>query len=281
VVSLSQNNGLDWTEIASVTDRIKQMVALKPMIYRRYDYRLKFELKGAGTGLDAVSVINDIQHSQRPLPILDKGDNQITYSAGAQEGTITAYGSLPHNGEGKQGQKNLIFNDFHPVLEGVSPERFNLERSGGTVTVPIQTPGDMTRLRIGCFYRADDASDGWTIEASFDEGKTFVPVAALEGPNNGNSKYVVFGKVPAGIRAVQVRLTGHKKVGQLFIAELRIDADYKEPHGGLTPIKITYAYDEEGQPKTDVHVAKGGEENYTIHCEGKPVMKSITLELAP
>ena len=31
---------------------------------------LKFEMTGAGTGLDALSIRHDIQHSQRPLPAL-------------------------------------------------------------------------------------------------------------------------------------------------------------------------------------------------------------------
>jgi hypothetical protein len=39
-------------------------------------------------------------------------------------------------------------------------------------------------------------------------------------------------------------------------------------------------WDEGGQPRRDVHVARKPEETYTIRCATRPVMKSITLELA-
>jgi hypothetical protein len=275
-VSFSDNNGLDWKEISNVTASGPQTVDLKPLVYRRYDYRLKFQLKGKGTGLDAVKVTHDIQHSQRPLPILDKGDNHITFSEGPQEGTITIEGNLSKDDGSGKGDKNLLFSSFHPVLEGLASKSLMIEGNSGTATVPIKTPGDMTRLRIGAGYRA--GKEGWTIQASFDDGKTFVDIGKLEGPYKGMSKYMVFDKVPVGARSAQVRLTGQGK--ENFIMDLRIDADYKEPHGGLAPVKVTYVYTENGQDKTDVHVAKTADDAYTIHCDAKPEMKSITLEVA-
>ena len=44
--------------------------------------------------------------------------------------------------------------------------------------------------------------------------------------------------------------------------------------------KITYVWEENGQEKRDVHVARRPEETYTIRCASKPLMKSIILELA-
>ena len=61
---------------------------------------------------------------------------------------------------------------------------------------------------------------------------------------------------------------------------LRIDADYRQPYGGFQPVKITYVWEEGGLEKTDVHVAASPQESYKITCEGKPTMKSISLELA-
>ena len=47
---------------------------------------------------------------------------------------------------------------------------------------------------------------------------------------------------------------------------LRIDADYREPAGGFRPVKITYAWEEGGKPKSDVHVARSPQDTYTITC---------------
>jgi hypothetical protein len=60
----------------------------------------------------------------------------------------------------------------------------------------------------------------------------------------------------------------------------RIDADYKEPHGGFRPVRVTYLWEEGGLEKQDVHVAKKPDETYQITCESTPVMKSLILELA-
>jgi hypothetical protein len=83
--------------------------------------------------------------------------------------------------------------------------------------------------------------------------------------------------VPAGSRKALVKLAG-KQRNTTLIFDLRIDADYKEPHGGLAPVKVTYAWEEKGQPKQHVHVAKSADEQFTVRCEEKPVMKAIILE---
>jgi hypothetical protein len=276
-VSISDNNGLDWKPLATVTADGEQKIDLKSQVYRRYDYRLKFDLKNAG--LNALTVTHDIQNSQRALPILDKGDTKVSFSAGPQEGTITIHGNVDKTDPAKA--KNLVFNEFHPRYDNVEPAGLRVQKGSGTVTVPIETPGDMTRLRMGIFYRANDASDSWTAEASFDNGKTFTTIGTMQGPARGDSKYFVFDKVPANTKSALVRLTGKAHApDNVFIRDLRIDADYKEPRGGFAPVKVTYAYEENGEPKTSTHVATSPTDSYTIHCDAKPKMKSITLELA-
>ncbi len=279
IVSFSDNNGLDWREIARVDAAGPaggSKVDLKRYIYRRYDYRLKFVLQGKGTGLNAVKVMHDIQHSQRPLPILDQGDNRITFSEGPQEGTITVEGNLnPNNPAAKA--KNLSYADFHPRKSGVGEPFLRVTGATGEFAYAVETPGDITRLRIGAHYRCRDARDGWTIEASFDGGKSYAPVGTLDGPMPGSSKYLVLDKVPAGSRSTLVRFTGRQR-NTTVLLDLRIDADYAEPHGGLAPVKVTYAWQENGQDKQDIHIAGAAEQSYTIHCAEKPVMKSVSLE---
>jgi hypothetical protein len=273
-VWFSENNGLDWKEIANVTTAGDHKVDLKPLVFRRYDYRLKFVLSGKGTGLESVKVTHDIQHSQRPLPALGEGENTVRFSAGPQEGTITVEGSTKLENKGK----NLLHTDFHPRAKNIAEgSTIHLAGGEGEIVFPVQTPGDITRLRVGAHYRARDARDGWDVSASFDGGKTWRPVGNLEGPHAGMSKALALNDVPAGSRAALVKFAGRQR-NTTLIFDLRIDADYKEPHGGLAPVKVTYAWEEGGQAKQHVHIAKSADEAFTIRCAHKPVMKSITLE---
>jgi hypothetical protein len=276
-VTFSDNNGLDWREVTTIDKSGEQRVnlSLKPFVYRRYDYRLKFTISGAGTGLRELVFRHSIQHSQRALPALAAGKNTITFDAGAAEGTITIEGSTNPKVKGKQ----LISADFHPVIEGVAEGPPTLKGGQGSITFPIATPGDMVRLRFGCHYRARDAKDGWDLQVSFDNGQTFKTVDRAAGPTPGLCKYVTFGDVPAGTRQALVRFAGTQR-NTTCLFDYRIDADYKEPHGGFQPVVIEYRWEENGQAKQDVHIARKAQETYTITCTARPVMKSITVELA-
>jgi hypothetical protein len=277
VVAFSDNHGLDWTEIARIDHSGQQQLDLKPYCYRRYDYRLKFQLDGKGTGLDALSIRHDVQHSQAPLPALLAGDNKITFSAGPHEGTVTLEGatSVAFRDKGR----SLFYKDFHPILTGnVRTDGMRVEGKG-SITFPIATPGEMTRLRVNAFYRARDKRDGYEVEVSLDGGKTFNPVLKLGGPIPATSRYFTIADVPPGTKEAQLRFNGHT-VNTTMLFGLRIDADYRQPHGGFRPVKITYAWEEDGKPRRHEHVAARPEETYTIRCGPKTVVKSFTVELA-
>jgi hypothetical protein len=274
-VLFSDNNGLDWKEIAKTTTSGDQKVDLSSLVLRRYDYQLKFELRGRGTGLDAVKLIHDIQHSQRPLPALAEGDNTISFSAGPPEGTITIEGATNLNVKGKQ----LVYTDFHPVIDGMEKNLFVGQAGKGSIAFPVATLGDMVRLRFGTHYRARDAKDGIDYQVSFDGGKTWKPVDRAAGPTAGDCKYVTFSDIPAGTREALVRFAATSR-NATGIFNFRIDADYQEPQGGFRPVRVTYRWQENGAAKEHVHVARRPAETYTIRCDSKPVMKSITMELA-
>jgi len=274
-VAFSDNNGLDWKDVAHLTSG-QGHVNLKPLVYRRYDYRLRFTLTGQGTSLSALKLIHDIQHSQRVLPALDKGTNTITFSAGPQEGTITVEGAT----NPKNKSKNLTLADFHPDTHNLkdTPALF-LTGPKGDITFPITAPGDITRIRCGLHYRARGAADGWDLQASFDSGKSFKTFHHFAGPYGGNSEYVTLSEIPPGARSVLVRLAGTQR-NTTGILDLRIDADYLEPHGGFAPVKITYVYNEGATEKRNTHTTTHQNDTYTINCADKPALKSITLELA-
>src|SRR5207245_3500035 len=111
-------------------------------------------------------------------------------------------------------------------------------------------------------------------------GKTWITVDRAHGGVAGSCKYVVTTDVPAGTKEALVRYSGTSR-NATGILGFRIDADYKEPLGGFRPVQVTYVWEEEGQAKRNVFVAKKPEETYTITCAAKPLMKSIALELAP
>ncbi|MCY3019833.1 MAG: hypothetical protein NTW87_12500, partial [Planctomycetota bacterium] len=250
---------------------------LKPFTYLRYDYRLRFTLNGKGTGLDALKITHDIQHSQAPLPALAEGANTIAVACGAQEGTITFEGNMdPDAAKGKQ----VAHLDYHPVLNGLDGKLLRVGDSGkGDATYTLATPGDITRVRMNLHFRARDAKDGYEVQMAFDEGKTFKKVEDVAGPFKGSSKYFTCADVPAGAKQAQVRLIGRQR-NTACIFDMRMDADYKEPNGGFRPVKVTYVWDEAGAEKRDVHVAQKPEETYTIKCAAKPTMKSLIVELA-
>jgi hypothetical protein len=137
----------------------------------------------------------------------------------------------------------------------------------------------MLRLRFGAHYRARDRRDGLDYEVSFDGGKTWKAAARAAGPTPGDCKYVTFGDVPAGTRAALVRFAGTSR-NATGIFNFRIDADYREPHGGFRPVRMTYTWEEDGRPRQHIYLARTPQERYAIPCKGRPVMKSITLELA-
>jgi len=271
-VSFSDNNGMDWKQIAAVTSPGPQEVDLSPSVLRRYDYRLKFELKGKGAGLDALRIEHDVQNSQRALPAFAAGKNTLTFTAGPAQSTVTVEGCTSEEAKGK----NLLYSDFHPEINGMKGTWIE---GKGDMTFPVATPGDITRLRFGTQFRARDGKDGLDYQVSFDAGKTWKTVSRAAGPTPGDCHYVTVSDVPAGTREAKVRFSGTSRNATGFL-NFRIDADYKEPAGGFRPVKVTYRWDEEGKPKEQVFVAKKSEETWTVTCAGKPVMKSIVMELA-
>ncbi len=274
-VAISDNNGLDWKDLATVTTQGAFHLDLTPSIRRRYDYRLRLTLVGARVGLDRFAITADIQHSQRALPALRAGANTVAFSAGADEGTITCEGDIDEG----HADKNLVVDAFHPVTDHLSGSPLRVDGRTGSITFKLATPGDLARLRFGCHYRARDAKDGWDLQASFDGGASFTTVAHAPGGVAGNCLYVS-ADAPKGMREAQVRFVG-TQVNTTCLLDYRIDADYREPRGGFAPVQVTYVWSEGGAEKRDVHIARTATETWPIQCGQQPVMKSLIVEPAP
>ena len=175
--------------------------------------------------------------------------------------------------------KNLMYTDFHPVRENIADDKLMVKGDTGSVTYDVVTPADMTRINILTHYRAYGRA-GWDVQVSYDGGKSFKSVSKLTGPVKAIGNYTVLSDIPAGTKAAKVRWVGTGGNSGLMIFNLRIDADYKLPGAGFRPVKVTYQWTEAGVSKSDEHVAKSASETYTIHCDLKPTMKSLIVELA-
>jgi hypothetical protein len=276
-VLYSQNHGLDWIELARVTSSVEQRVDLTPLVLRRYDYRLRFVLEGKGTGLDTLRIHHDIQHSQRALPALGRGLNTITFSSGPQEGTITLEGSLDVEDRSKQ----VLWAEYRPRLQGIREKNgWEVEGRRGVATIPIETPGDLVRLRLTVSYRARDRRDAWEIGFSLDDGTSYRSVGRCGGPRlNYTCSFTVSG-IPPKTRSALVRLVG-EQWNATRIKNLRVDADFREPQGGFRPVRITYVWDEAGTERRHSHVAATPQDTYQIQVGKRFRMKSLVLELAP
>ena len=206
-VSFSRNHGVGWKEIysAAAGKVFKYTVDLRPFIHRLYDYWIRIDIQGDGTHLNSLRAEHDTQHSQRALPALVQGDNTIHFSSGPPQGTFTIEGNTrtvhPHI---------LNVREFHPEMVGVVSNQYGLimTAGNGSVTFPIETPGDLTRLRFGCHYRARSAKDGWNLDVSWDEGRSWQTIDRAAGPVVGSCKYVSPDKIPEGKTKALVRYTG-------------------------------------------------------------------------
>ncbi len=169
--------------------------------------------------------------------------------------------------------------EHHPALDGVECTRDGLEarRDGGTATFAVETPGDMARVRFGLSY-ASDPGCGWDLLVSFDVGKTWQAAGSVKR-DDAPCLWVTFSDVPRGARKALVRYRAAGS-GTNRLTNFRIDADYAEPAGGFRPVRVTYVWLENGVEKRDVHVAQSPSETYAIHCDAKPVMRSLITELA-
>ncbi|HYF50750.1 MAG TPA: hypothetical protein VEJ63_15155 [Planctomycetota bacterium] len=274
-VEFSDTNGLSWKPLATLAKSGDETIDLSKLVLRRYDYRLKFTLKGKGTGLDALKISHDVQQSQRALPALGLGENKIAFSAGPQESTITI---AAKNSLNAHKDKQVEYTDFKPEVKGLN-NALKMEGPEGSITFPVSVPGEMTRLRTALHYRTWGDEDCWEVHASFDSGKTFNKIGDGPPQKFGRTAYVVYDKVPAGTKDALVKFVGKKKSENLLFA-FRIDADYKAPQLGFRPVKVTYVWDENGAEKRHEYIARKADEAYTIKCDAAPTMKSIVLEVA-
>lgn len=286
-VSISTNNGRTFTPLWTTSKQgvNEGVVDLKDKILRRYAYWLKIEIAAGSptsASLDSLTVENDIQHAPRTLPWLGKGSNTITVAADPDTTLATRTISCRITPDAAFAQNETT------ASLGVVFENLDVKDGGcwwkggaGTMTVPIETPGDLTALRFGAQARARGDRDAVKMLASFDGGKTWKEIGKIAGPTAGVTQYFRSGDVPAGAKKALLRyeLTGNNTIG---IMSFRVDADYKDPLAGkaVRPFQVVHRWKENGQEKTHKETIDKLPASYKINANAAPEMVSVTYEMA-
>jgi hypothetical protein len=285
-VSLSTNNGRTFSPLwsADKTGSTAAVVDLNDRIHRRYAYWLKIEITSAtadGAGLDAFAVENDIQHAPRTLPWLGKGANTVTVAADADT-TLASQAVTCRISTDERFTKNESAKSMGVTFDNLDVKDGSCWWKGGvgTMTVPVETSGELTALRFCTQYRARGAKDLIRVQVSFDDGKTWKEAAKLAGPTPGMTETSRFAEVPPGAKKALCRyeLSGNNTVG---IFSFRIDADYKDPLAAkaLRPFVVVYRWKENGAEKTDRKTVDKLPFTYAINAAAVPEMVSVMYEM--
>jgi hypothetical protein len=283
-VRLSTNNGLDYAPVGNARGAAPFALDTSKAIFRRYAYRVKLELTGAGAGLTDLILKSEVQVSQRALPILTKGSNTVTVMAEPGRNTMTMEGKA----DSKE-KRNETFASHHAGTEALMKDRSTLwierqyskpeDQRHGYVTFPVSAPGAIKGVRASGQFRARQKRAGVKLEASFDQGKTWKEFLNVPGPYSDFSTGGELKDVPQGKTEALVRyhLYGPEPTGVLAY---RIDIDYDDgPAKGVRPFNVVYTWTEGGQEKQHKQLIAKTPFSYRISIAGKPVMKSVTIEM--
>lgn len=255
-------------------------VRLDERIRRRYAYRIKVELHG-GAKLAGVQVQNDFQHAPRTLPRLEAGKTTITVAAGLDPAlatrTITGRIAAPAGFARNETAEGM----------GVTFDNLDLRHNAcwwkggtGTMTVPIDVPGDLVALGFSAMIRARGERDVVRAAVSGDGGRTWREVAAMTGPTQGRTHHVRVDDWPAGVRAALLRfqLTGDNTVG---VQSFRVDADHRDPLAAASPrpFRVVHRWRERGADRSHAETIARLPATYTIEAGPDPEMVSVTCEM--
>lgn len=285
-VSISTNNGRTFTPLwaAEKTGNAPNTVDLGERILRRYAYWLKIEIQSTsetGAGLEVLEIENDIQHAPRTLPWINQGTNTITVAADGDSTLATQTIACRITADAKF-TKNETTQSMGVAFENLKVQDGSCWWQGGvgSMTVPIEVPGDLAALNFGGHIRARGARDVVKMLLSFDEGKSWKEAARIAGPTPATTNYFRFAAVPVGVRKALLRyeLSGNNTIG---IFSFRVDADYRDPRAaaGIRPIQVVYRWKENGELKTQQTTIQTLPQRWQIDTKGNPALLSVTCEM--
>lgn len=282
-VSISTNNGRTFVPIhsASLSGPARAAIDLKDRIFRRYAYWIRIEWTGDAS-LETFEVRNDFQHAPRTLPWLGSGANTITVAAD-RDPTIATRSIACRITPDPAFDKNETTATMGVRFENVELKYDACWWKGGTgtMTVPVEVPGDLVGMGFSAQVRARGEKDRVKVSASIDEGKTWRDVAAIKGPTQGRTEHHRVDRWPAGVRKVLLRfeLTGNNTIG---VQNFRVDADYRDPTAAATfiPFRVVHRWKEGGRERSHVETINRLPARYRIDAGPEPEMVSVGYDMA-
>jgi hypothetical protein len=281
-VSLSTNNGRSFTDVASISlvGNRELTIDLKEKIVRRYAYWIKIELS-EHAGLDRLAIESDIQHAPRTLPWLGQGSNTITVDAD-RDWTIATRSITCRITSDAGFSKNETSSTMGLMFENVDLRNDACWWKGGTgrMTVPVEVPGDLASLGFSVQVRARNEKDRVRLVASTDQGRTWRPVAVMNGPTQGRTEHFRVNDWPRGTRQVLLRfeMTGNNTAG---VQSVRVDADYQDPLASrlIRPFRVVHRWTEDGKPMVHAETISKLPTRYALRTRSEPTMVSVSYEM--
>jgi hypothetical protein len=285
-LSISTNNGRTFTPLWSAEKMgpSEASIRLGDRIARRYAFWIKVEIesfKEASAAVQELAMCADIQHAPRTLPRLGKGTNTITVAADTDPTLATRTISCRITPDADF-QKNESTRSM-----GVTFDNLDVRDDGcwwkggtGTMTVPVDAPGDIAALRFSLQGRARSEKDAIRVQVSFDGGKSWREAAVFAGPTAGRTDVYRLADVPAGSRKALVRyeMKGNNTAG---ILSFRIDADYRDPLASETsrPFRVMHRWKEAGKEKSHTETVTRLPARYRIEAGADPEMVAVRVEM--
>jgi hypothetical protein len=281
-VSISTNNARSFKEIfsGSIDGPTEKNIDVKEHILRRYAYWLRIELRGAASLL-ALEIENDFQHAPRTLPWLRKSKTTITVAADA-DSTIATRSIACRITPDPSFTRNETSTTMGVMFDNVGLRNDACWWKGGTgsMTVPIEVPGDLVSLGFSAQIRARSDKDRVRITSSTNEGRTWREIAVMKGPTQGRTGHFRVGEWPRGTRKVLLRFdfAGNNTVG---VQHFRVDADYRDPmaSNGVRPFRVVHRWTEGGKERSHTEEITKLPAKYTIQTRSDPEMVSVSYEM--
>jgi hypothetical protein len=149
----------------------------------------------------------------------------------------------------------------------------------GSMTVPVEVPGDLVALRFSAQVRARGEQDRVRMRPSTDGGASWREVGRVDGPTPGTTRSVRAAEWPAGTRRALLRfeLAGNNTIG---ILSFRVDADYRDPLATTSrPFDVVHRWTEGGRPRRHVRHITALPMTYTVEAGAEPEMVSVSATM--
>jgi hypothetical protein len=282
-LAISTNNGRSFAPLysAPLDQGTDVNVELTDKILRRYAYWLRIELSGLA-GLDFLEIDNDFQHAPRTLPWLRPGTSVITVAADADPAIATRSISCRITPD-PTFTKNETTGTMGILFDNVDLRYDACWWKGGTgtMTVPVEVPGDLVSLGFSAQFRARSERDRIRATASVNAGRTWREVAVMTGPTQGRTEHYRVARWPPRTRKVLLRfeLTGNNTAG---VQSFRVDADHRDPLAASSPrpFRVVHVWKEGRETRSHSETITRLPARYTIQAGADPEMVSVSYEMA-